>query len=167
MTISDSFQVALFLSTFLCSLVAGFVFGFSVVVMPGTMALRDREFLQAFKAMDAVIQNNHPLFMLVWVGSIIAIVTTVALGVGYLKGIELYLLLVATLAYLLGVQLPTIRFNIPLNNKLQSLNLIEMSNSELANVRSEFEPEWNRWNRFRTIVSCFSVTLLLVLIFRL
>jgi len=160
-------EVALVLATLLCALVAGFVLGFSVVVMPGIKKLRDGDFLTAFKLMDGVIQDNQPIFMLVWVGSIIAVVVSLVLGVIYVQGLNWYLLLIATLGYLLGVQLPTFRFNIPLNNRLQSLDLAAMNDSELARARQEFEPEWNRWNRFRTVVACFSITLLLVLLVRL
>ena len=71
------FQIALILATFLCSLVAGFLFAFAVVVMPGIGSLNDRDFLRAFQVMDHVIQNNQPIFMLVWVGSVVSLVTSV------------------------------------------------------------------------------------------
>jgi len=51
----------LLLTILLCSLVAGLLFGFAVVVMPGIANLENREFLMAFKHMDEVIQNNQPL----------------------------------------------------------------------------------------------------------
>ena len=52
-------QIALALATFLCSLVAGFLFAFAVVVMPGIRNLGDREFLRAFQEIDGVIQRGH------------------------------------------------------------------------------------------------------------
>ncbi len=64
------FQIALILATFLCSLVAGFLFAFALVAMPGIRSLNDREFIRAFQVMDRVIQDNQPVFMLVWVGSV-------------------------------------------------------------------------------------------------
>ncbi len=36
--------------------------------------LNDREFIRAFQVLDRVIQNRQPLFMLVWVGSVVALV---------------------------------------------------------------------------------------------
>jgi hypothetical protein len=48
----DWIHLALGLSTLLCSLVAGFVFAFAVVVMPGIQTLSDRDYLRAFKVMD-------------------------------------------------------------------------------------------------------------------
>ena len=65
----EVFQVTLVVATLLCTLVAGFVFAFAVVVMPGIRSLGDGEFLRAFQVMDRVIQNNQPIFMLAWIGS--------------------------------------------------------------------------------------------------
>ena len=59
-------QFAILLSALLCSLVAGLVFTFAVVVMPGIRTLGYLDYLKSFKAMDRVIQNNHPIFMFVW-----------------------------------------------------------------------------------------------------
>ncbi len=134
--------------------------------MPGTNVLDDAAFLRTFQVMDRVIQDSQPVFMFVWVGSIVAVLATLALGVSQLSGLELYLLLAAAFSYLFGVQLPTVRFNIPLNNELQSLKLAELDLLELRRARSDFEPSWNRWNRFRTIISCISAVLFLLLLFR-
>ena len=100
-------HITLVLSALLCSLVAGFVFAFACVAMPGIGTLGDREFLHAFQAMDRVIQNNQPVFMVVWVGSILALVVSGVLGVQQLVGTERLLLMVAVVVYLVGVQLPT------------------------------------------------------------
>jgi uncharacterized membrane protein len=54
----DLLQIALTLATLLCSLVAGFVLAFAIVVMPGIRNLDDHDFLQAFKAIDRVIQTR-------------------------------------------------------------------------------------------------------------
>lgn len=70
------FQTALILSTFLCSMVAGFLFAYAIVVMPGIKNLNDREFIRAFQVTDRIIQNNHPKFMLVWLGSAIALIVS-------------------------------------------------------------------------------------------
>ena len=56
------FLPVLVLATFLCSLVAGLLFAFAVVVMPGLRSLDDGGFIRAFQAIDRVIQNNQPLF---------------------------------------------------------------------------------------------------------
>ncbi len=80
MSTEGIFQIALILATFLCSLVAGFLLAFALVVMPGINSLNDREFVRAFQVMDRVIQNHQPIFVLVWVGSVVALVSSAVLG---------------------------------------------------------------------------------------
>ena len=112
------FQISLILTTILCSLVAGMVLAFTIVVMPGIKNLRDRDFLRAFKEIDRVIQNNQPVFILVWLGSVVTLVASVFLSNSQLEGIDWLLIIAATIFYLLGVQLPTATINVPLNNRL-------------------------------------------------
>ncbi|MEM9365504.1 MAG: DUF1772 domain-containing protein [Planctomycetota bacterium] len=159
-------QITLVLATFLCSLVAGFVFAFAVVVMPGIRNLTDGEFLRSFQVMDRVIQNNQPLFLFVWLGSALALILCAGLGVFELTGLDRLLLLTATILYLFLVQLPTIAINIPLNNKLQRLDVDTLNDHEREIARTEFEPRWNRWNTIRTIFACVSSGLLMTLLLR-
>ena len=160
------FQTALILSAFLCSLVAGFLFAYAIVVMPGIKNLNDREFIRAFQVTDGIIQNNHPVFMIVWVGSVIAIAVSVLYGIGRLQGVDLFLLAFAALAYVVGVQVSTIAIHLPLNKKLHTLDVDSMNESDIKIARNDFEPRWNTSNLIRTaIASCVSV-LLLILLFR-
>ena len=154
----------LMMAIVLCALVTGLVFGFAVVVMPGIEKLSVREFLFAFKHMDEIIQNRQAAFMFVWVGSIAAVIGVVAIGMSSLSGMQLYLMWFAAGLYLLGVQLPTILFNIPLNNTLQALDIENLSDTELATARAQFEAPWNRWNRVRTLNGIVSVIALLILL---
>ena len=149
--ILEYFYVSLILSILLCGLVAGLVFGFAVVVMPGISKLSDRDFLITFKNIDRIIQDNQPAFILVWVGSIAAVILTFILGTLNLNGSVLYLLWLGSFIYIFGVQYPTIRFNIPLNNDIQNLDIVKLDEAELAIFRTNFETSWNFWNRFRTL----------------
>ena len=162
-----SLHLALLLSVLLCSLVAGLLFGFAVVVMPGIAKLSDKEFLSSFKHMDGIIQDNQPLFILVWAGSILSVISTLILGTLNLDGTELYLLWIASVLYLFGVQIPTFRFNIPLNNLLQDMDVLASEESELSSFRDDFESPWNRWNRLRTVNCILSVSVLLILLVQL
>ena len=159
--------IALVLATFLCSLVTGFLFAFAVVVMAGIKKLNDGEFIRAFQTMDGIIQNNQPLFVVVWLGSVIALVVAAALGVGHLDATGRWILIVSTVAYLLGVQLPTFTINVPLNNRLQSLNVDTMDEAAREAAREAFEGRWNRWNVIRTVVSCLVSLLLIGLVLRI
>ena len=159
------FQLTLIVATFLCSLVAGFVF--AVVVMPGIGHLGDGEFLRAFQVMDRVIQNSQPVFLLVWMGSVIALLASAALGFGQLDGTGRLLIVVAVLVYLLGVQVPTVTINVPLNNTVQALEIDAMDETAQAAARQDFEMRWNIWNSIRTGLASLVSVLLIILLLRL
>jgi uncharacterized membrane protein len=161
----DVFQITLILAIFLCSLVAGFLFAFSSVVMPGIRNLDDREFIRSFQMIDRVIQNNQPVFILVWVGSLVTLVASALFGFVQLDEIGRLLMIIIAPVYVLGVQLPTIAINVPMNNKLQTLVVDTMDGSMLETARKEFEMRWNRWNLIRTILACLVSGLLIVLLF--
>ena len=161
------FQLILLLATFLCSLVAGFLFAFAVVVMPGITRLGDREFIQAFQVMDGVIQKGQPIFVLLWVGSVATVAVAAVLGLWYWDGADRLLLIVAAILYLLGVQFPTFIVNVPLNNRLQALDLDGLDEPTRESARRTFEPRWNRWNVIRTVMASLVSALLILLMLRL
>ena len=154
----------LIVSTLLCALVTGFIFTYAVVVMPGFAKLDDRDFIRAFQVTDGVIQNNQPLFMLAWVGSIVSVVATMILGFIELHGIERLTVIAIGFVYLLGVQGITIRIHLPLNNRLQRLEIDEMDQESLSQERNKFETRWNYFNNIRTLIASgvsFSLMLLI------
>jgi len=159
-------QTALVVATFLCSLVAGFLFAFAAVVMPGIRSLDDGAFIRAFQTIDRVIQNNQPLFVLVWVGSVLAVIVAGVVGVWALSGTARVATAVAALIYVLGVQLPTFTVNVPLNNQLQRLNVTTMNETARHDARQMFEARWNRWNVLRTVCASFVSVVLLLLLLR-
>ncbi len=160
-------QFAVLLSALLCSLVAGLVLTFAIIVMPGTRTLGKLDFLKSFQAMDRVIQNNQPIFMFVWIGSALVLLASTVLGIWRLEGLDRVLLAVACAIYIFGVQVPTVTINVPLNNHLQSQDIDTMSESALLEATEKFESRWVRWNTIRTIVAILTTVILLVLLVRL
>ena len=152
-------DVFLILSVLFCTLVTGFIFTYAVIVMPGFSKLDDKEFLRAFQVTDGIIQNNQPLFMLTWIGSIISVLGTVLCEILSLELRDSWLIILCGVVYLLGVQGITMSIHLPLNNKLQELVLDELSNQILKEQRSNFEETWNFYNKIRTALA-FSVSLL-------
>ena len=152
----------LIVSTLLCALVTGFIFTYAVVVMPGFAKLDDRDFIRAFQVTDGVIQNNQPLFMLAWVGSIVSVFATMILGFIEHHGIERWTVIAIGFVYLLGVQGITIRVHLPLNNRLQRLEIDEMDPESLSKERNKFETRWNYFNNIRTLIA-FAVSFSLML----
>lgn len=158
------FQLGLGLAILLCAFVSGFILIFSIVVMPGIGRLGDREFLRGFQVMDRIIQENHPLFALVWGGSVITLLLTMLFGFWQLAGINRLLLVGAAIVYIFGVQLPTVMVNLPLNNRVQTLALESLSTGQLKAERDHFEARWNRWNQIRTGLAILATIILVLLL---
>ena len=163
----NSLDVALVFAALTCSLVTGFIFTYAVVVMPGFSKLNDKEFLRAFQVTDGVIQNNQPLFMLTWVGSIISVLSVIAISIFSLGFSEAWIMFVVGLIYLLGVQGITIAIHLPLNNRIQAIDINNMNDQSLNEERTKFETRWNNFNNIRTFIAfATSMSFLLILITR-
>lgn len=161
------FEVALVAAALSCTLVTGLLLGFVIVAMPGIGTLGDRDFLRGFQVMDRVIQDQQPLFMLLWVGSVITSIAALVLGIGELAGGLRVLLVAAVALYLVGVQVPTATVNIPLNNAVQAVDVDATDDAGVASARAAFEARWNRWNAIRTTLGALaSLGLLTVLLGR-
>lgn len=138
-------------STLSCALVTGFVFTYAVIVMPGLAKLADKEFLRAFQVTDELIQNNQPIFMIVWVGSVISVISTLIVSLMGPYSVETVLVIIAGFVYLLGVQGLTVLVHLPLNRRIQTVNVEERDASALREERLLFETRWIRFNWIRTL----------------
>lgn len=156
-----SIQHIVFILLVICTgLSAGLCFTWSNTVTPGIGRLDDLGFLMAFQQMNRVILN--PTFFAVFIGP-------VALGI-----INLYLFrnistelwwvfLGAVLLYVIGVMLVTIFGNVPLNEMIDQHNLETLSVSEITDLRTAFEDQWNRLHLIRTISSVLSFISLIII----
>lgn len=149
MTLSVGFVLT---STLSCALVTGFVFTYAVIVMPGLAKLTDKEFIRAFQVTDELIQNNQPIFMIVWVGSVISVISTLIVSLMGPYSVETVLVIIAGFVYLLGVQGLTVLVHLPLNRRIQTVNVEEWDASALREERLLFETRWIRFNWIRTLI---------------
>ena len=162
----DILDISLIFSIITCALVTGFIFTYAIVVMPGFSKLSDKEFLKAFQVTDAIIQNNQPLFMLTWIGSIISILSTIVISIVILGISDTWYIVLVGIIYLLGVQVVTFSIHIPLNNHLQQFDFDKLDDQKLNKERLKFEKKWNYFNNFRTVIAFF-VSLALIIILKL
>ena len=139
-------------STLSCALATGFVFTYAVIVMPGLAKLTDKEFIRAFQVTDELIQNNQPIFMIVWVGSVISVTSTLIVSLMGPYSVETVLVIIAGFVYLLGVQGLTVLVHLPLNRRIQTVNAEEWDASALREERLLFETRWIRFNWIRTLI---------------
>ena len=160
----DLLDISLIFSILFCSLVGGFIFTYAIIVMPGLSNLNDKDFLRAFQVTDAIIQNKQPLFLFIWIGSIVATLTTVLVSLLIVGLKETWLIVLIGVVYLLGVQGTTIAIHIPLNNQIQKVEIEEQNDKTLADERLKFETKWNFFNNIRTVIAISVSAMLLILL---
>lgn len=163
----DFLDISLIFSILSCSLVTGFIFTYAIVVLPGFSKLDDKEYIRAFQVTDEVIQNNQPLFMLTWIGSILSVLGAILASILSPDLGETWFIVLIGVVYLVGVQGITITIHLPMNNHIKDLNLDELDNQTLIKERLKLETKWNYFNNIRTGAGLFViVSLLLVTTFR-
>ena len=166
----ELYTFSLIITTVLVGLIAGLFFTFSVMIMPGLARLSDKHYIRSFQAIDKVVQNTQPSFATtpIWgtafVGAIVGIGATLLLSLGAdaAKGADVTLLSAAAGLYFFGMILPTGRVHLPLNGKLQSLDVDTMNDDQLAQARKAFESRWNRWNTVRTVATFLAFCLVVL-----
>ena len=160
----DLLDISLIFSILSCSLLTGFIFTYAIVVMPGLSKLNDKDFIRAFQVTDAVIQNNQPLFILTWIGSIVSLLSAILISIVSVGLSEAWLIVLIGAVYLVGVQGTTISIHLPLNNHIQKLKIDELNEQTLSEERLKFETKWNYFNNIRTGIAFFVSVLLLILL---
>jgi len=146
-------------SALLCLLVTGFILTFAIVVMPGIANLEDKDFLKAFQVTDGIIQDNQPIFLIIWLGSVISVLATMVSAVIIPDFKDAWLIICVGGFYLIGVQGLTMIFHLPLNNRVKKLDISNLDSDTLKEERLIFECKWNFYNKIRTVIS-FVVSLL-------
>ena len=66
-----------------------------------------------------------------------------------------YLLLSASLVYIIGVFGITVLGNVPLNNSLDNLELEHLTLQEINTKRLDFEIPWNKYHFIRTMANAW------------
>ena len=157
-------ELSMITSAFLCSLVTGFTLIFAVVVMPGISKFEDKEFLKAFQLIDGIIQNNQPIFLLIWLGSIVSVLITLFSSIKILGLQDSVMIISVCCIYLFGVQGITLRIHLPLNRRIENLDINNLDIEKLNEERKNFENKWNYFNKIRTGIALFVSLLLFVFI---
>jgi uncharacterized membrane protein len=139
---------------------AGLFFAWSFSVMLGLAKLSDKEFIAAMQSMNREIQN--PVFFLFFFGATIFLPISVAFHYQTPLSATFWLLLIATVIYLVGVMGVTFLGNIPLNNVLDSFKLDGATADAIATQRANFERTWVTLNMIRTLSSFSAIVLVII-----
>ena len=157
----DILDISLFFSILLSALVTGFILIYALVIMPGLSNLDDKEFIKAFQVTDGIIQNNQPIFILIWIGSIMSVLSTIITSILSLGILDAWLIIFVSVVYLLLVQGITILIHLPLNKSIQNIDINSSNSETLSKMRKSFETKWNYFNNVRTVVAFFVVLIFL------
>ena len=142
------------------ALMAGLFYAYSCSVNPGLNRLPDTDYLMAMQSINRAIQN--PIFFVSFMGAPILLIWSTWLQYGQPHSTRFWLLLAATIVYLLGALAVTAFGNIPLNEALDKFPIQTASADEIAAQRVKFEIPWNNWHTLRTIASLVALVFVIM-----
>ncbi|MEQ9300085.1 MAG: DUF1772 domain-containing protein [Cyclobacteriaceae bacterium] len=156
-------SLVLFGAVILTGLSAGLFYAWSVSVIPGTQKVIDTTYLETMQFINRAILN--PAFFLVFFGSL------VMLSIGSIYEFHtnrtvFWLMLSASITYLIGTVVVTGLGNVPLNDQLEALRLSELTADKITAFRKYYETNWNRLHLVRTafaVLSFLLVTLAVII----
>ncbi len=154
------FKISLFVTTFMVALIAGLFYAYTISVNLGLAKLSDAEYLRSMQSINRAILN--PWFFASFMGSLIMLPLSTWMSSGA-DGYDLsfYLLLAATMLYVVGVFGVTIFGNVPLNEALDKWDMGNATLQELSKRRTTFEIPWNKYNMVRTLANVVTLALLI------
>lgn len=147
--------ILLIVTATLTALIAGLFYAYSCSVVLGLGKLSDVEYLKSMQSINREILN--PVFFISFMGTafLLPISTFIYRG----QNPVFLLLLLATLAYLIGVFGVTVVGNVPLNDQLDQFDIANSTSQVLKEMRDKFENRWNFFNNIRTFFSVISIVL--------
>jgi uncharacterized membrane protein len=144
-------QIFQFVTVLLTGLLAGLFYGYDCSVAKGLGNLQDELYLQSFQSINKAILN--PYFFISFMGSLILLPVASWFSYNNCNTATFYLLLSASLIYVIGVFGVTIFGNVPLNEQLANFSISNSTESEISAMRKVFEKPWNTYHTIRTIAS--------------
>lgn len=152
--------ILLILATLSTGLMAGIFFTWSNAITTGIGRLSDMEYLRSFQAMNRTILN--PTFFLVIFSAALLLPILSFLNLKAQPTYLFWILLAATLLYIIGVIVVTFAGNVPLNTLLDKTALERLSIEDAKAIRSIYEDKWNFLNWIRTYCALGAFILLLI-----
>lgn len=150
----------LLITTIIMGLTAGIFYCWSVSVTKGLALLPDREYINTFQALNRAILN--PLFFICFMGTVILLPVSTWMHYQKPVPVRFWLLLAASVLYLVGVIGVTMAGNVPMNNALDVFNTNSAAAADISAKRISFESRWNFLNNIRTLtcIICLTLTVL-------
>jgi uncharacterized membrane protein len=151
--VDNLFFTLTLLSALGCGLMAGVFFIFSNTVMSALAQRPPQQGISAMQAINRIILNR--LFLGAFLGTAAtSVLLTVSLLWRWQQAGSAYLL-AGSLLYLAGVTAVTIRFNVPINEALDTAN---PESVETATLWAKYLTNWTAWNHVRTVAAFLAAT---------
>lgn len=147
--------LVLLITAVLTALIGGLFYAYSCSVVLGLGKLSDAEYLKAMQSINREILN--PVFFMSFIGTAILLPISVFLFRGQ-QPVFIFLL-IAALAYLIGVFGVTVAGNVPMNDTLDKFDISNSTAEAIKQMRDNFESRWNFLNNIRTSFSVISIIL--------
>ena len=155
-------SINLFGAIVLTGLSAGLFYAWSVSVIPGTRKVPDLTYLETMQSINRAILN--PAFFLVFFGSILFLSISSIYEFHSNKWVFGFML-ASAITYLIGTVGVTGLGNVPLNDQLDIMNLVESSSEKITEFRKFYETKWNRLHSIRTSFAVLSFMLAVMALF--
>lgn len=149
--------LVLLITAVLTALIGGLFYAYSCSVVLGLGKLSHAEYLKAMQSINREILN--PVFFMSFMGTAILLPISVFLFRGQ-QPVFIFLLL-ASLAYLIGVFGVTVAGNVPMNDTLDKFDISSSTAEAIKQMRDNFESRWNFLNNIRTSFSVISIILVI------
>ena len=145
--------LVLIITAVLTALIGGLFYAYSCSVVLGLGKLSDGEYLKAMQNINREILN--PVFFMSFMGTAILLPVSAFLFRGHQPAF--IFLLLAALAYLIGVFGVTVAGNVPMNDALDKFDISGSATEAIRQMRDNFENRWNFLNNIRTVFSVISI----------
>ncbi|MGY3211723.1 anthrone oxygenase family protein [Mucilaginibacter sp. HD30] len=149
----------LLITALMTALIAGLFYAYSCSVNIGLGRLPDDEYLNAMQKINAAILN--PWFFASFMGTLILLPVSTWLHFSAGNTPRLYLLLAASVIYVVAVFGVTVIGNVPLNGQLAAADLQKLSAQQMSELRAAFEKPWLLYHLIRTVAVIFTLVLVL------
>jgi uncharacterized membrane protein len=133
---------------------AGLLWAYQTSVVPALRQVADVTYLEAFQRINVAIEN--PVFGAVFAGTPIVLVAATAAVGNPLRSRPAALLAAASAVFAVGVLGVTAARNLPLNDRMASVDLAIASDEAVRQVRHAVESSWARWNGVRAFAAVAS-----------
>ena len=155
-------EIIMMTVTLITGLMAGLYLGWAISVLPGFWLLEDRAMLLVFQQVNRAILNTA--FKTLFTTAAFAAPATLALYWSRFSDADRYMMILISMLLIVGHFLVTFLGNIPINQRLDKLDINAATQSEVVTMRERLKVNWRRLHWTRTIATNIAFVLLLVLI---